>query len=165
MKTRNGFISNSSSTSFICDVCSHMESGMDASARDLGFETCVNGHVFCDSHVENLPKQTPADIRKDIKEQITSDKYWDETTKKSALDELDDTLDDDIEELFEESYSDDGVAACQCPICTFTELSTDDGFAFLKKNSGFANKEILDAIKSTFKTYKEFEAAIKPKKA
>lgn len=49
MKIRNGFVSNSSSSSFVCDVC-----GRDASGWDLGLEEaymcqCVNGHTFCDT--------------------------------------------------------------------------------------------------------------------
>lgn len=50
MKIRNGFVSNSSSSSFICEICNHTESGWDASPNDLGFSTCINGHILCDEH-------------------------------------------------------------------------------------------------------------------
>ncbi|MFA7287430.1 MAG: hypothetical protein WC055_00975 [Melioribacteraceae bacterium] len=53
MKSRNYFVSNSSSSSFVCEICSATESGWDASPEDLGFAECVNGHVICDEHLLN----------------------------------------------------------------------------------------------------------------
>jgi hypothetical protein len=53
MKTRMGFVSNSSSSSFMCDVCGCIESGMDASPADLGMVECSEGHVLCTSHVKH----------------------------------------------------------------------------------------------------------------
>ena len=61
MKIRNGFVSNSSSSSFVCNVCGNVESGMDASASDLGMPECVNGHIFCDGHGDGLPEPKPED--------------------------------------------------------------------------------------------------------
>ena len=51
MKIRKGFVSNSSSSSFICEVCGSAESGYDMSTRDAGFYRCVSGHEFCESHL------------------------------------------------------------------------------------------------------------------
>ena len=50
MKIRKGFVSNSSSSSFICLVCGTVESGMDASPSDFGMSECVHGHTFCNGH-------------------------------------------------------------------------------------------------------------------
>jgi len=47
MKTRQGFVSNSSSSSFVCDVCGASESGWDASLSDFDMYECENGHTFC----------------------------------------------------------------------------------------------------------------------
>lgn len=47
MKTRLCFVSNSSSSSFICDITGAVESGMDISLTDLEMVECVNGHTFC----------------------------------------------------------------------------------------------------------------------
>jgi len=47
MKIRSGFVSNSSSSSFVCDICGATESGWDASPEDCGFFGCVNGHIIC----------------------------------------------------------------------------------------------------------------------
>jgi len=44
MKIRQGFVSNSSSSSFVCSVC-----GEDGDNYNELFE-CSNGHVMCSSH-------------------------------------------------------------------------------------------------------------------
>jgi len=46
MKTRKGLVSNSSSTSFVCDMCGKIESGMDACLSDVGMVQCEHGHTF-----------------------------------------------------------------------------------------------------------------------
>ena len=48
MKVRKGFVSNSSSTSYTCEICSDTESGWDSgSMEDFGFVECENGHIIC----------------------------------------------------------------------------------------------------------------------
>lgn len=50
MKIRQGFVSNSSSSSFICDICGMTEAGSDCeSMSDYGLVECNNGHTFCES--------------------------------------------------------------------------------------------------------------------
>ncbi|MCK9369184.1 hypothetical protein M0R04_04535 [Candidatus Dojkabacteria bacterium] len=51
MKIRKGFVSNSSSSSFICDVCGFVESGYDMSLYDAEMYQCENGHTFCNKHM------------------------------------------------------------------------------------------------------------------
>ncbi len=55
MKIRRGFVSNSSSSSFVCDVCGENCSGMDMGLSDAEMFECVVGHVICDGH-ELTPK-------------------------------------------------------------------------------------------------------------
>jgi hypothetical protein len=47
MKIRTGFVSNSSSSSFICCVCGREETMFDGSLRDVEMVSCVNGHCMC----------------------------------------------------------------------------------------------------------------------
>ena len=47
MKIRNSFIANSSSSSYICDVCNRVESGWDLSLSDVEMMECEVGHIFC----------------------------------------------------------------------------------------------------------------------
>ena len=47
MKIRSGFVSNSSSSSFICCVCGRNEVVYDGSLGDVGMAQCVHGHTIC----------------------------------------------------------------------------------------------------------------------
>ena len=49
-KIRDGFVSNSSSSSFICDVCSEEYQGYDGT-YEIDTAECVNGHYFCAEHL------------------------------------------------------------------------------------------------------------------
>lgn len=54
MKTRNGFVSNSSSSSFVCEVCGTLESGWDAGPSDFDMIECNNRkyeHCLCEKHI------------------------------------------------------------------------------------------------------------------
>jgi hypothetical protein len=51
MKIRLGFVSNSSSSSFICDVSGHVEAGMDLSMSDAEMVECVNNHTFMEEYI------------------------------------------------------------------------------------------------------------------
>jgi len=57
MKIRTGFVSNSSSSSFVCDVCGEECSGMDMSLSDADMCECENGHTFCTSHTLNVDEE------------------------------------------------------------------------------------------------------------
>ena len=50
MKTRLGFVSNSSSSSFICDVCGENYSGWDAGLCEAEMFKCEHGHIVCQEH-------------------------------------------------------------------------------------------------------------------
>jgi len=51
MKIRTGFVSNSSSSSFICNVCHSEYSGYDACLQDANMVECKNGHTICVRHL------------------------------------------------------------------------------------------------------------------
>lgn len=51
MKIRYGFVSNSSSSSYVCEVCGNAESGWDAGAMECNMYTCSeHTHIFCTEH-------------------------------------------------------------------------------------------------------------------
>jgi hypothetical protein len=51
MKVRNGFVSNSSSSSFVCEVCGDAFESYDQGISDFGLVTCEDhDHLFCEAH-------------------------------------------------------------------------------------------------------------------
>jgi len=63
MKIRNGFVSNSSSSSFTCAVCGEDHSGMDLCLSECEMFECENGHIFHEACVKDVNLDSP-EIRK-----------------------------------------------------------------------------------------------------
>jgi len=66
MKVRRGFVSNSSSSSFICEICGGTEGGYDVGLDDVYMYECAEGHVF---HEHCLSKEDQETIKE------TEDRY------------------------------------------------------------------------------------------
>jgi hypothetical protein len=49
MKIRKSFVANSSSSSFVCEICGASEIGYDGTPD--GFVYCVNEHLMCEEHL------------------------------------------------------------------------------------------------------------------
>lgn len=54
MKVRKGFVSNSSTTSFVCCICSEVEAAQDCGISDFNMVECENDHTF---HTDCLPTE------------------------------------------------------------------------------------------------------------
>lgn len=164
MKFRKDFVTNSSSSSFICDVCGRDESGFDLSLADAGMMECVNGHVFCcDEALEHPSKE---EMIKIILENAWNEKYnWrtgeDEIITEGELIEMDE------EDLFDNFYLREGyydVPECICPICQFEEYSSNDMLKYLLKEYKLKPTEVMKSWKERFGTYKKFNDWIRQEK-
>lgn len=51
MKIRTGFVSNSSSSSYVCEICNTATEAYDCNIYEIGFCECENGHMFCIDHI------------------------------------------------------------------------------------------------------------------
>jgi len=51
MKIRNGFVSNSSSSSFVCEICYLADTVYDGGIGEIGMCECTNGHIICMDHL------------------------------------------------------------------------------------------------------------------
>jgi hypothetical protein len=131
MKIRQHFVSNSSSTSFICDVCGNIKSGWDMRHSDAEMRQCINGHTWCTSH-----------------------DFFDFEVKKLT----DDSEDDDDELAYEEQWYE--VDPQYCPICTLTHIRDSDLLKYILKWSEKTRGIFEDAIKLEYKNWEDFKKEI-----
>src|SRR5574343_538382 len=68
MKVTLGFVTNSRSSCYICYICGADESGWDMSLSDAYMVQCINGHTFCEHHLNDEFKKPDEDWRYEIKE-------------------------------------------------------------------------------------------------
>jgi len=73
MKIRNGFVSNSSSSSFTCCECGNTESGWDLGLQEAGMFQCEKcGRNFCEGCGDKVPRE---EIIKELEKQALNNKY------------------------------------------------------------------------------------------
>lgn len=148
MKFRKDFVTNSSSSSYVCEICGRTESGYDLCLSDCEMMECVNGHIFCCD--EALEKPSKEDLVKMILENEWNKERWDRFAREYKDYSEDEMLamDDDI--LFD-TFCSDGynydVPECVCPICNFIEYSEYDLSAYLLKEYGVSRDEVFAEVK------------------
>ena len=190
MKIRNGFVSNSSSSSFICEVSGRMETGYDGSLIYAEMFECINGHTVgnefrLEATVDE--ERTPNALR-EILELAKADfevalvyyntltdgayDYYDRQggeIKKDlrniigiASDESFDAAVDALNDILEGIDEDVGnVPESQCPICQLVKFRDEDILAYLIKASGATRAQIENAIRGKFGTdYMAFRKSI-----
>jgi len=137
LKIRKGFVSNSSTSSFVCDVCGEGCSGMDIGLSDCDMVKCVNEHTICREellHKEEL--QELIDQNNELEE--TDDEKWDE----------------------ELSYN-YGIPEKFCPCCQLKSIPKDERYLFIKRIFGFTEEGIDNLIRRKFTNHKDFMEYVK----
>jgi len=169
MRIRKGFVSNSSSSSFICDVCGRTESGWDLGLVDAGMMRCVNDHVFCEGHSAELTIERMHIALTDILES-SRDKSW----RRELIEELEPKIEEldpgselysrDVELLWED-YEDQiewpyEVPSTVCPICNFEAANTREVYEYLLKKTGETEEDVLKELKQMFENYDKLKEYI-----
>jgi hypothetical protein len=142
MKFRRDFVTNSSSSSYVCEICGREESGWDISLRECEMMECVNGHIFC------IDEALEVDSKELI--QIILESEYNKKTE-AELNELEN------EELMELA-SDGGyyeVPECVCPICQFIEYSQYDLSKYLEKEYKISRDVVFAEVKALNKRRKK----------
>lgn len=159
MKFRKDFVTNSSSSSFICAVCGECVSGMDLGLEDAGMLRCENGHEFCESHAVKEFSTLEAAISFFTDNPDELNEY-----KKDYFDEEDVS----IEEVAECAVDNDAdccsryeVPIAFCPICQFKNVYVPDGFKFLMKKYNLTEQELLVEMKQAAPTYADLAKSLK----
>ena len=177
MKFRKGFVTNSSSSSFICDVCGHDVSGWDMCMSEAEMVECENGHTFCEDHISNSDESRilleilnssmqysqgiietenlENDKKTRILEEIDSLKQNMEKIRKNELDEY------EISDMLYDFGYRYNFPSKFCPICNFDTSVDEDLLQYLCKIHNVNISELLQKLKAEFKDYDEFQAFIK----
>lgn len=140
MKFRNDFVTNSSSSSFICEICGEVQSGWDISYEEAGFVGCCNGHEFCEEHMLSPTKQEMIDI-------IIKYEYrdYEGTGELYTSEQLDQMSEDELIEIFMDERGD--LPEIFCPICQFEEYSEEDMARYLECKYKVSRDEVFAEIK------------------
>ena len=150
MKFRKDFVTNSSSSSFVCEICGKTEGGWDISLDEAEMFECENGHILCQEHMIDVP-------REEMIEQILKIEYWDNKKKENfhfTQDELEKKDDDELFHLLGDGCLYE-MPECFCPICQFDEYSDDDMAAYLLKKYGLPKEDCFAIIKAKNKRRKK----------
>lgn len=165
-KFRKSFVTNSSSSSFICEVSGHVEAGYDLCMSDAGFYECENDHMFCKDYLVGelgtMDKEEMLEYlsnKKDEWEKFSS-KYYNSQVK-DVVEEIQklvsltdaDEVKEFIEELIE-SYELDGnygIPAHNCPICTLTHITDSAVMNAMFTKYGVTRAEIETEIREKAK--------------
>ena len=148
MKYRKCHVTNSSSSSFVCDICGRVESGWDMGINEAEMYECVNGHTFCCYEALEVSKE---DLIKMMLEEGWNKTYEGDILSEEELNNI------ELEDLMEYCY--DGgyycVPECFCPICNFIEYSESDLSKYLLKEYGIPKDEVFAEVKKYNKRRKK----------
>lgn len=155
MKIRLDYVTNSSSSSYICEICNRAESVYDGSINDIGMLECSYGHIMCKTEVEDYIffelKLTTEQIKSILKTHIREsggDVWYDEEDVDRWI------TDGDGPVNFE--YV-DSIPECLCPICNCKEVSDYDYLRFLSKITGFTKQDFKKYLTENFSSYDDFK--------
>ena len=152
MKIRKGFVSNSSSSSFVCDICRSDYSGFDASLSDAGMSECVNGHTICDKHlVEDAEKYDDMSFADKKKYCLTLDTYYeDKIIEIEDEDELDEFYEENLE--YEARYN---IPSNTCPCCELISPTSDQVLKYMLFEKNKSREDVEDEMRTRFSNYDE----------
>lgn len=149
MKYRKDFVTNSSSSSYVCEICGRTESGWDLTLSEIEMLECVNGHTICTDEALELPDK--AEMVRMVMElgcnrvyqRVDDDYGWVDLTEEEVAAK-------DEDELWFDMLTEGGfyeVPECVCPICQFIEYSDDDMSAYLEREFKVSREEVFAEVK------------------
>ena len=172
MKIRNGFVANSSSSSYVCDVCSEVIEVYDSDFEGYGIIFCEKGHVLEDCHLDgdieiirHLEKDEALKRVKEfldiyIEDEKKSSASWRLSLIKEGRNILDKALkikDEDWESFFRDEVADyilwefePIISTENCIICNLEHISAITKKEYLLSIMGISEEELIKKIQEEF---------------
>lgn len=153
MKIRAGFVSNSSSSSYTCDISGCTESGWDLRLCDAGMWQCRGGHTMSEEYVEgNLHRIAEAGVQSCLDALPGDDEreHFKEQLEDLGGDASTETLYDLLVETMKEFVGRYELSESLCPICQMEYIKYDDVLRYLLNRMRRTYKELCVEIKHEF---------------
>ena len=148
MKIRKGFVSNSSSSSFICDLCGESHSGWDINVYAVGGYECENGHVVCCLDREFDSGKCVEIFERDIANNNVCEFFLDRYNGVIKNDNLSEQgKKSSVIEIAYEYCTEDVLPESLCAICRMDEIAANDLKNYLQTITKITEAEILIEIK------------------
>lgn len=162
MKLRLGYVSNSSSSSYTCDVCGRNESGYDLSISEIEMKTCRCYHEFCDQHmIISFPIKNIINLLEEYQEdEDIKDLY--EKFKVLPPDTIfsEDTFPEDYKLFYNIFVEEEGgydVPSCFCPVCNLDTILVGDVLSYLLKEHNLKKDDVENEIRQKFNNLEELK--------
>ena len=157
MKFRSGFVTNSSSSSYVCEICGDCEGGYDMSLEDAEMYECENGHTFCRSHVFNSKKYYINALKYIAKNenkypgaQLKALVLIPEAEHNNVKMEILDIMNISDRNLDDYDYD---YPAALCPICNKSYIDDSEILNYVSEKFGFKVEDIKREILDNFYNY------------
>ena len=163
MKTRNGFVSNSSSSSYVCDVSGEAFEVQDACFRDAGLAQCEAGHYFQTQFlVPFTPEYPTREVMWAKLESVTDSKRECLRYREMGTHELQQAY----AKKFLNGRREDYVRPQECPLCTMAKVKDTHLVNYLLKKQGITREQLITQIREEFATsFTAFEKWIESSKS
>jgi AraC-like DNA-binding protein len=150
MKFRRDFVTNSSSSSYVCEICGRTESGWDMGLSECEMMQCVNGHTFCCDESLDVNQKELIQIILENEYHKKCNNYKDDYSEEELIELNNDEL---MELVTDGGYYD--VPECVCPICQFIEYSEYDLSKYLEREYKISRDTVFAQVKELNKRRKK----------
>jgi len=149
MKIRRGFVSNSSSSSFVCDICHESYEGYDGQ-YDTDVVYCNAGHEICGDCITSIKPDTKA-LSANIEKAIEKLNLCDADANELM------GVEDKVRWIEEYVMIDGELDSSICPVCNLTHITAGLEAQYLLEKFGQERSDIHREIRETFGNLKGWE--------